>query len=93
MSGIIKAGPNKATPWTTFGWPRRVRDWEGVKVSTRNRMTSGLMKIPAGTKATVGTTTASRAIRIEAEPCETCGVRVYMTRIHWRDLEVISWRT
>lgn len=90
MSGMIKSGPNKATPWTASGWPRRVRDWKGLKVVTRRTMTSGVMEIPEGMKATVGTTTTSRSIRIQAEPCEACGVRIYMTGIHWRDLQVVG---
>lgn len=90
MSGFIRRGPNKSTPWTADGWPKRVRDFKGLRAKTRRDLKSGWMQIPAGSMVTIGQSNRARAIRFERDPCETCGVRVYMTGLHWRDLELVK---
>lgn len=90
----IYVSPNSTqvtTPWTTHGWPKRVRDFKGVRGLIKHEMTSGMYRIPAGTKITVRRTNRARAIAIETDACGTCGISCFVTRVHFRDIEVTDW--
>ena len=87
----IRTSPNKATPWTYFGWPRKVSNFEGVKGHIKREMRSGLYRIPAGTTIKVRKTYRARAVRIETDACDKCGISCFVTGIHFRDIEVTDW--
>lgn len=90
MSGMIRRGINKATPWTSAGWPKRVRDFEGLRARTKRDFSSRIMEVPIGTVVTIDHTNRARDIHIKTDPCPHCGVAVRMTRLEWSDLELIN---
>jgi len=79
---------NKAAPWVNDGWPKLVRDFKGLRARTVREFHSGMYRVPPGTMVTIGTCNRARNIHIETDACSSCGISVYMTRLHWRDLEL-----
>lgn len=70
------------------GWPRRMTDWEGMRVRTVVNLASGAQSIPVGTVAVIHT--ARSGITLKTEPCEHCGVAVFIRRVSPMDVERIS---
>ena len=87
----IHTSPNKSAPWTHFGWPKKVGNFDGVRGFIKHEMHSGLYRIPAGTKVKIRQTNRARAIRIETDACDKCGISCFVTRVHFRDIEVTDW--
>ncbi len=68
---------------------RRVGDWQGCIARTARELTSGRVRIPAGTLVAVDHY-SSRGASIEGAQCPTCGVAVRMTRLAPSDLVFIE---
>lgn len=65
---------------------KRVGDWIGLKIKTSRVLKSGMMEIPPGTICEV--TSASSGLSLAVPKCEHCGVRVFITHVNPRDVEV-----
>ncbi len=59
----------------------------GKKVRTLIQMQNGLMIIPEGAICTI--TRKFGGFNLKSDPCEYCGVRIRITKVHRRDLELI----
>lgn len=59
----------------------------GRKVKTLEPMANGKMEIPAGTVCTI--TRKWGGFNLKAEPCESCGVSVYITRVSPEQVEFL----
>lgn len=59
----------------------------GRKVRTLIKMQNGLMVIPAGSICEI--TRKFDGFNLTADPCLNCGVRIRITRVHRRDVELI----
>lgn len=59
--------------------PKLKRDWIGRKVRTKNVLRNGNSIIPAGTELIVADNHSG--LRLRSEPCEHCGVSIYITRV------------
>lgn len=60
----------------------------GKKVRTLIQMANGLMIIPEGAICTI--TRKFGGFNLKSEPCEKCGVRIRITRVHRRDVELVG---
>lgn len=60
----------------------------GKKVRTLIQMQNGLMIIPKGAICTI--TRKFGGFNLESEPCEKCGVRIKITRVRRRDVELVG---
>lgn len=65
-----------------------VRDWIGATVRTRREMSTGMLRIPAGTEMTVRN--VSPGLRLEGAKCSHCGVSVYVTRVDSGDVSLVK---
>ena len=90
MSGMIKRGPNKTTPWTFYGWPRVQRDWVGMRIKITRDMQNGFVSVKAGHKGEINSVTHKYAIRINLDGCGHCNVAPSFSRVSWRDLEIVN---
>lgn len=61
----------------------RTRLWKTTRV-----LTSGWLTVPVGT--TVRVTGKHNGASIAADACPHCGVRIYMSRVPWLDLDDIG---
>jgi len=61
----------------------------GKKVRTLIQMQNGLMVIPEG--ATCVITRKFGGFNLKSDPCEHCGVRIMISRVHRRDVELVGW--
>lgn len=59
--------------------PKLKRDWEGLKVQTLRVFRNGNIEIPSGTTCTVERNYGG--LYLITDPCEKCGVRVYITKV------------
>ena len=59
---------------------RRVGDWKGKRVRTLDPIRNGMHSIPIGSIGTV--TDARSGLSIQFDKCQSCGVAVYVTRVH-----------
>ena len=67
--------------------PRLKRDWVGRTVRTKRELRNGMMSIPAGTIAEV---TYNRAgLELSTQPCDSCGVRIFIKRVPEHDVELL----
>lgn len=62
----------------------------GKKVRTLIQMQNGLMIIPEGAICTISRKFGG--FNLKSEPCESCGVRIRISRVHRRDVELVSGR-
>lgn len=67
--------------------PRLKRDWVGRKVRTVVMMRNGNMEIPIGTVCEV--TYNRGGLTLKTEPCDCCGVAIYITRVPERDVRLL----
>lgn len=69
------------------GWPKLVRDVEGMHARTNREITNGMMVVPAGTRVRISRSFAWHRLEITADPCECCGVKVRVSRVSWRAMD------
>lgn len=81
---------SKSTPWRVRGWPKRQRDWPGLKVRTNKPMRNAYAELPAGHRMTIDHVTHGNALHLKGEPCKCCGVAIRISRVAWFDLELIQ---
>lgn len=79
------SGPSPADK-ATYGWPKLVRDVEGMHAKTTREMQTAMMVIPAGTRVRITRSFAWHRLEITADPCSCCGVSVRVSRVNWRHL-------
>jgi len=65
-----------------------VSDWVGLRVRTLREMHTMAITIPAGTAMTVSSTCPG--LNLQTDACPTCGVRMFVARVHSSDVEVIK---
>jgi hypothetical protein len=59
----------------------------GKKVRTLIKMQNGFMVIPEGSICTI--TRKYQGFNLTSEPCEHCGVRIRISRVHRRDVDLV----
>lgn len=68
--------------------PRLKRDWVGLRVVSCVPLSNGLARLPAGTfwrvKRNYG------GLELVSEPCPTCGIRLRITRVPERDVNIVE---
>lgn len=73
--------------------PKLKRDWVGRKVRTRYELANGDVIIPAGAVLTVrhngGARQQGGGLTLVAPPCECCHVRVFITHVRERDVDLL----
>jgi uncharacterized membrane protein len=62
-------------------------EWRGKKVRTLTEMQNGCNSIPVGTICTI--TGKQGGFSLETEPCEKCGVRVFITKVEPTHVELV----
>ena len=68
------------------GWPRLVRDVEGMYARTTRELQTAQMVVPVGTRVRISKSFAWHRLEIRADPCSCCGVAVRVSRVGWRSL-------
>jgi hypothetical protein len=66
----------------------KISELRGRRVRTRFDMSNGNTKIPAGTVLRVANTWRS-GVSLESPACSSCGVSVYITKIHRDEVELV----
>ena len=66
---------------------KRKKDWEGLKVKTLLPISSGVMRISAGTICTV--TKNFGGLTLITDPCACCGVGIYIRKVSERSVEIV----
>ena len=69
------------------GKPRLKRDWIGRKVRTLRELRNYWGMIPAGTVCAVDDNHSG--LRLATEPCDHCGVKIYISRVPESDVELL----
>lgn len=67
-----------------------VRDWAGKRVRTQRELRNGWCSIPEGAIGTIQELRGGTGLTIKLDACRCCGVNVYMTGLHDRDVELVS---
>ena len=60
----------------------------GQRVKTLRTMTTGVAVVPVGTVCTI--TGKFNGFELESVPCQTCGVKVLITRVSPRDVDLLE---
>ena len=55
------------------GWPKRKRDWVGLRVISCRPLSNLGLKFPVGTKGTI--TSGGPTMRVTFDPCNHCGIQ------------------
>ena len=71
---------------------KRIRDWCGLRVKTTGPLRNGAGEMPAGSLATV-MVSGGTGLHLTFDACTCCGVRLFMTRVHTSDVEVVETKT
>ncbi len=66
-----------------------IRDWNGLRVRTRQVLRNGAAEMPIGSLATVETS-GGTGLHLKFDKCHCCGAAVYMSRVTSSDVEVID---
>ena len=66
------------------------KEWKGKRVRTLVRVSNRLGEIPSGKLATV--VHKSRGLEIRTDPCETCGIVFFVSKVQPRDLALVKKR-
>ena len=61
---------------------------KGQRVKTLRTMTTGVAVVPVGTVCTI--TGKFNGFELESVPCQTCGVKVRITRVSPRDVDLLE---
>lgn len=69
-------------------WPKLKRDHAGLIVKTVSPLRNGFMEIPAGTVCKVRN--AHGGLDLQTEPCEKCGVSVFIRKVGYSSVVLIS---
>ena len=67
----------------------KVLDWNGLTVRTRRELENGSTVVPAGMTCSAEIGRGGTGLTIRTQPCQCCGVRVVMTRVHSSDVEPV----
>lgn len=67
---------------------RTKEKWIGVKVRSRVPLANRLAKMPAGTLFTIKY--KGGGFTLETEPCPTCGVRFYISKVQPGDVSIVE---
>ena len=74
--------------------PRLNRDWVGLRVATRNPAGNYYVKVPAGTEGEITSYSPGKAgIRVQFDPCETCGVAAFIAGFSRTQLDILTPHT
>ena len=68
--------------------PKLKRDWIGLRVESVRELRSGMYAIPEGTRFEVCANHGG--LNLKGDPCPTCGVSVYISRVPERDVFIVS---
>lgn len=71
------------------GWPKLLRDTDGLIVRTKREMRNGWAVIPAGMIGEIEGGPSWEAMQFKSTACACCHVRVRIGRTSWRDYEVV----
>ena len=66
---------------------RRKRDYVGRRVKLRYRKRNRFAALPAGTTCTV--VSVGGGLHLRSDPCDTCGVQVYIAKVPYQDAELL----
>jgi hypothetical protein len=69
-------------------WPKLKKDYAGLKVRLKRTLKNGIIEIPAGKVCTIESWYRGACLR--TDPCECCGVRVYITKVPQSALELLE---
>jgi hypothetical protein len=74
------------------GWPKLLSECRSLRVRLRREASNRFGVIPRGTAGTLDKYPASSWERLEftADKCEHCGLALSVSRLSWRDFEVLS---
>ncbi len=67
--------------------PKLKRDWVGRKVRALSALSSGRLAIPEGRILTVQRNW--KGLTLVTDPCPSCGVRIYITRVSVHSVELL----
>ena len=73
------------------GWPKRLRDCDGLRVRLGREARNMYAVIPAGTEGTLQTGgNGWHLLDFTADPCPHCGVKPRVGRMSWLDFEPVT---
>jgi len=75
----VRGLPTGKTKWRP-GWPRLQRDWIGLRVESKRRMSNCNGSVPAGRHATI-LSVFRGTLYLEFEKCSACGCDQSMNRV------------
>lgn len=67
--------------------PKLCRDWVGLKVKSRVRLTSGRYDFPSGTIFNVRDKFGG--LELQSIPCEHCGISGFINKVPIGDVEIL----
>lgn len=56
-------------------WPKRKRDWEGLRVRLIADAHTSVLTIPSGTEMKINYSSGAGSVELLGKPCVHCGVR------------------
>lgn len=73
------------------GWPKLLRDVQGMRVRLKQEAQNGWVRIPAGTTGTLGVQSNGwHLLHFEADPCPHCKVSPSISRMSWTYFEPLA---
>lgn len=66
-----------------------IREWEGLRVRSKEAMRNAHAEFPAGTEFMVTSATGGVGLTLKSVKCSCCGIALFITRIRSHDVEVV----